>query len=408
MSVEAPPRPRRTGRPAADAPLPTERAELEALVEALIEEARQRARRRRRRNGTIAAIAVLSGVAMLSLLGRSSPATLEAQDAASAGAIASGRPKGTIALTDFGRGQAHVYLWTLSGVRDSGIRGRAFGWSPDGTRLLVQRGSALYVERLDGRHSVLLTRHGSGFNAAWSPDGTRVIFEGIAPVPGHPAFRRILVVGADGRGLRLLPGWAVSGGFFSGNVAWAPDGSDLVFAGRTASDERRGLYRVAADGSATPRRIAIRAAVRSPAQLTWSPDGSRLAFSETGWSSIGDLFVMNPDGTDVRRIAVGGTGAVWSPDGSMLAFRTHGIGGTWVVRADGTQLKRLPAGGWAGLSWSPDSKYVAFAGGAGHGTNGDVFAVRPDGTGLTRILHRPGDSYGLPLWRHGTASTEAG
>ena len=409
MSVEVPPRPGRTGRPPApDGPLPTERAELEALVEALIEEARQRARRRRRRNGAIAAFAALAGVAVLSLLGRSSPATLEAQDAASAPAIASGRPKGTIALA-WGsiRGELHVYVWTPRGARDTGIRGRAFGWSPDGSRLLVQRGSGLYVERLDGRHSVLLTKHGSGFNAAWSPDGTKVAFEGGA-VAGHPAFRRILVVGADGRGVRLLPGWAVDGGFFSGNLAWAPDGSEVVFAGRTASGERRGLYRVAVDGSTTPRRIVIRAAVRSPAQLMWSPDGSRVAFSETGWGLIGDLFVMNADGSGVRRVAVGGTGAVWSPDGSMLAFRTHGRGAAWVVRPDGTHLQQLPPGSWAGLSWSPDSKYIAFAGGAGHTANGDVFAIRPDGTGIIRIAHAPNGAYGLPLWRHGTSSTEAG
>ena len=298
-------------------------------------------------------------------------------------------------------------MWTPRGVRDSGIRGLAFGWSPDGSRLLVQRGSGLYVERLDGRHSVLLTKHGSGFNAAWSPDGTKVAFEG-GPIPGHPAFRRILVVGADGRGVRLLPGWAVDGGFFSGNLTWAPDGREVVFAGRTASDERRGLYRVAADGSNTPRRIAIRAAVRSPAQLMWSPDGSRLAFSATGWGSIGDLFVMNADGSGVRRVAVGGTGAVWSPDGSMLAFRTHGRGAAWIVRADGTHRKRLPPNSWGGLSWSPDSRYVAFPGGLGHAPNGDVWAVRPDGTGLTRIAHSPNRAYALPLWRHGTASTETG
>ena len=228
----------------------------------------------------------------------------------------------------------------------------------------MQRGSALYVERLDGGRTVLLTKHGSGYNAAWSPDGTRIAFEG-GPVPGHPAFRRILVVGADGRGARLLPGWAVDGGFFSGNLAWSPDGREVVFAGRTASDRRHGLYRVAADGSTAPRRLAIGAAVKYPSQPTWSPDGTRLAFSDSASGSIGDLFVMNADGTDVRRVAVGGTGPVWSPDGSMLAFRTHGRGATWVVRADGTHLTRLPTGSWGGLSWSPDSRYVAFPGGVG-------------------------------------------
>ena len=146
MTVEALPRPAQT----TEAAEPIEGIELDALVEALIEEARQRARRRRRRSGAIAALVLLVGVALLSLLGRMWPGTLEAQDAQSASGAAPGRPSGTIALTGMEQGPALVYLWTSRGVRDSGIRGRAFGWSPDGSRLLVQRGSALFAVRTEG------------------------------------------------------------------------------------------------------------------------------------------------------------------------------------------------------------------------------------------------------------------
>ena len=199
----------------------------------------------------------------------------------------------------------------------------------------------------------------------------------------------------------------MDGSFFSGNLTWSPDGKDVIFSGRTASNRRLWLYRVAADGRTPPRPLAINAPVKNPAQPTWSPDGSKLAFSDAGALTVGSLFVMSADGSHVRRLA-GGTGAVWSPDGSMLAFRSHGHGGTWTIHADGTHLTRLPRGSWAGLSWSPDSRYIVFAGGSSHASNGDVSVVRPNGSGAVRILHRPGGGYGLPLWQHGTATTETG
>ncbi len=59
------------------------------------------------------------------------------------------------------------------------------------------------------------------------------------------------------------------------------------------------------------------------------------------------------------------------------AFRGDG---NQVVHDDGTHLASLPPGSWGKLSWSPDSKRVAFTGGASHMSNGDVFVARSNGT----------------------------
>jgi Tol biopolymer transport system component len=250
-----------------------------------------------------------------------------------------------------------------------------------------------------------LPRRGDGYNAVWSPDGTRIAFEGIER--SGSGWRTIYVVGADGTGLRTLPGTSATGGLFSGNLTWSPDGTQIVFAGRTGANPHAWLYAVSSDGLSAPRPLRVDAGVSQLGQPTWSPDGSRIAFSAYVPSGGPWLYVMHADGSNLRRVA-GGHGPVWSPDSSMLAFR--GVGnqpGNQTVDADGTHPASLGTGSWAGLSWSPDSQYIAFAGGSGHASNGDAFVVRPNGTGRQRILHRPG-AYGLPLWRHGTASTETG
>ena len=400
MSVVAPPRP---AEPALEPVDPFE-------PEALIEEARDRARRRRRRRaGAILALAGVAGLLGLALVWHGDPVKTGAAGGRTAPSTASRLPDGIIALTGIGRSVPHVLLWTPQGVRDSGIRGMAFGWSPDGKRLLVQRDSALLAVHVKTRHEVLLTRAGSGFNAAWSPDGSLVAFEGgrAGPVTSDSlGWRKIVVVGADGRGAHVLPGWALDGGFFTGNLHWSRDGRDIIFAGRTAGNPTHRLYAVAAHGRSAPRPLPVPAAA-DPAQPTFSPDGSLLAFTDSGSGSIGDLVIVRSDGSDPRRIE-GGTGLVWSPDGTMLAYRTHGDSSLWTVHADGTHRRRLPPASWAGLSWSPDSRTIAYAGGSGHSANGDVYIVHPDGTGRRRIIHAPGGGYGLPLWRDGSSTTEAG
>jgi dipeptidyl aminopeptidase/acylaminoacyl peptidase len=103
----------------------------------------------------------------------------------------------------------------------------------------------------------------------------------------------------------------------------------------------------------------------------------RLRFQNTLW---GELFVMNTDGTDVRKIThppngTEDTNPDWSPDGSRIVFSrapSTGAHSIWTVEPDGTGLRRLtpycPPGagipkcaaddGWP--VWSPDGNHIAF------------------------------------------------
>jgi Tol biopolymer transport system component len=400
MSVTSPPRPPRSSDP-------VDRGELEALVEALIEEARQRARRRRRKYGAamlLGATIIVGAIVGLSRGAAHATQTSSAADGPSASQT--GLPNGEIAVTRFGN-VSHVVLWTRRGVRDLGIEGRAYGWSPDGSRLVVQRSSNLYVVRADGSDATLVARRADGWNVAWSPDGTKIAFEHRPHTPSSSsAFQSLDVVNADGTGWHQIASQALSGGWFSGNLAWSPDGSQVLFAGRTSAYRQQGLFLVPADGSAPPRPVVIHARVIRPSQPAWSPDGTRIAFvgSERPGGVYGGIYVMKADGSAVRHVAAG-HGPVWSPDGSKIALRGNG---NQTVHADGTHLVRLShGGGWVGLTWSPDGRELAEVSRIQTGRGGDVWIVRADGSHPVRIVHTPHVYYGFPLWRNGTATTES-
>ena len=78
-----------------------------------------------------------------------------------------------------------------------------------------------------------------------------------------------------------------------------------------------------ADGS-NARRVAAKAAEGDPA---WSPDGRRIAFrrydGQLGSIGNSDLFVVNADGSGLRRLTRGAENLrwfAWSPDGRTIAF----------------------------------------------------------------------------------------
>ncbi len=101
------------------------------------------------------------------------------------------------------------------------------------------------------------------------------------------------------------------------------------------------------------------------AAASYSPDGSRIVF-ESKRSGTQQLYVMNADGSDPRRISTGrGRFAtpVWSPRGDLIAF-TQILGGQFhigTMRPDGTQMRILDSAFHAeGPTWSPNGRVLAY------------------------------------------------
>ncbi|MCP4660192.1 MAG: protein kinase [bacterium] len=95
---------------------------------------------------------------------------------------------------------------------------------------------------------------------------------------------------------------------------------------------------------------------------TFSPDGTRLAFSSDASGSF-ELYVQElPPGAEVTRLTFDGGEKfepAWSPDGERIAYHSKERTGIWVIPAGGGTSIQLTSFG-SRPAWSPDGSLIVF------------------------------------------------
>ena len=209
---------------------------------------------------------------------------------------------------------------------------------------------------------------------AWSSDGTKLLIRRKSPnqVRGGVREMDLVVLDADGTETRLTNARTfVTGGSFS------PDGSEIVYA--TSFSPKAAIYAVSSDGGAprlirrATRRVFLpelrRSFLTDVYHPALSPDGTQIGYFDGMGDHSHNLWVMNADGTERRLLLdheVARPGHMyaltWSPDGEWLAFETGD--GIYLVRPDGSGLRRVVEKGFFSaahaVQWSPDGSRIAY------------------------------------------------
>ena len=224
-----------------------------------------------------------------------------------------------------------------------------------------------------------------------APSG-RIVFTG--DVGGN---MDIYVIGLDGSGLTRL----TTSDALEFDPYWSPDGKRIVYRHETDGGLTSEIYVMNADGS-DQTNLTNRPNQQDNAPA-WSPDGTMIAYASSGGTERPGIFVMEPDGSNRRRLTTGlDEYPAWSPDGSKLVFDRQTNGPTqfdlWVVNADGSgarPLVRSPADD-QGAAWAPDGRTIAFQSGRGAPGNFDyLWTMKAVGSQERRLTQRFGER---PVW----------
>ena len=190
-----------------------------------------------------------------------------------------------------------------------------------------------------------------------------------------------------------------TGGAWS-QPSWSPDGTSLayVYRGTNFSD----IFVTDPQGESQTRLTSSQSTILDDNDWNfrpaWSPDGGQIAFVSDRKTAYPTLWLMDAaDGRRQRAIPTPGLvqesldALSWSPDGAHLAVTLFGSSGPSQIAIvpvdprlrESARVLTDRASGALDPAWSPDGGWIAYAGREGHGS--EVFASRPDGTGLTRL-----------------------
>lgn len=253
------------------------------------------------------------------------------------------------------------------------VAGENPAWSPDGRRIAFEvhtlpgetddprHRSSIYIVNADGSDLTRLTdANGHDESPAWSPGGESILFRSNRDE--HWNFYLVSTSSGELKQLTIN-----ESSYYA--PAWSPDGQQIAFMIRTEPERTLDIYIMNADGSHVKR---LTDHPSDDVRPSWSPDGQKIAF-ESKRDGNWEIYVMEVDGSNQTRLTdhpAVDRGPVWSPDGTRIAFLSGRSGRTsrllyegitiqlqdiYVMNADGTHVKRLTYslfGTYQDLDWS--------------------------------------------------------
>jgi Tol biopolymer transport system component len=240
-------------------------------------------------------------------------------------------------------------------------------------------------------------------SATFPGENGRIAFSGVAPGTCCSEIFSAKPNGSDVRRLTFTPGRS-----HSELPDWSPNGHKIAFRSYGGAVQGRSqIYVMNADGSGLTQ---LTRAPGDQSSASWSPDAASLAIS-ADWghyparSGIWIIPASDPDGVtqeEARRVTTLPAGFAYdsepqfSPEGSSIVFaryRDTGASAIYRVGVEGSGIERLTR--WhlnaADHDWSPDGQMIAFgSGNSGRpGTRANIYVMRADGSGRTRLTDRP-------------------
>jgi len=219
-----------------------------------------------------------------------------------------------------------IYTMNDDGTNLTRLRtGERPAWSPDHSKIVFEANNTIFIMNADGTGARALTGVPDDGQASFTADGSKVVFAHENLKTGNSD---VFTINVDGTNRKIL---VKMGNTSVNSPRMSPDGTKLAFEAL-----RRNNNDIVVMDLSTGRRTVVAGGPNHETLPVWSPDSKRLAF-RTGILDKGQCIgIVNADGTNLRDftndVAFCST-VSWSPDGTELAFTSITAGSTGIYRA---------------------------------------------------------------------------
>jgi len=188
-------------------------------------------------------------------------------------------------------------------------------------------------------------------------------------------------------------------------IKWSQTGSRVAFA---VDEPRMGMkiYMANSDGSTIQEVVS-----QGSPYFSWSRDDSQLVYHSSR-DDAGDVYVVNVDGTNERRLTqgagnIGSSDPGWSPTADEIVFTSNRAGGSniYVFNADGTNLRQLTfQGQFPGQIanhtpiWSPDGSQIVFTSMRSEPGATGLYIMNADGSNVHRLITNAPSQESAQCW----------
>lgn len=254
-------------------------------------------------------------------------------------------------------------------------------------------------------NTVTITGTGEAINT--NPNNSVEITVTIAPA--FPEYARVVYAQSDRSthhlGLVTSAGRVINGVLHlrAAAPAWSPDRTQIAFFGEEGISELGPTYQ-GGNGiwiiDLQTRRARQPVQVDHVKNITWSPDGTKLAFEVSQQDIIQEVRVVDTSGHEISRFP--GQQPAWARDSTRLAIRNCTLGsGLCQVNFDGSNPQFLTRDGTDSYpAWSPDGQYLAFTS-RRQDDDWEIYLLRLNDRHLRRLTHRPGSDVTPVFSRNG-------